>query len=298
MDDTVLMGGDKRSIEKMLKTTMDFYDYNNIKLNIKKSDLLVINGENNQVKVAENSIVKTRNDNETIRYLGVYLDNCGKLTPTKTRIKEKVINFLRTIRPKRITYNQLNNIHNCILKSQLTYLMMLTILDESEIKQLDTLINKTYKNKMGLATNMGNDNLNNRLFTNFASIREIYEITKMNGAEIWANQKDEKLEKLMLMRIKDWKVKVWAYNATEKILKSNTKLMGDNWVMHVLATLAKNDLNVHTADGMPIGDEQSCLTSIYELIKEPDKLTRTSLKNNKIIAIEQITSANNIQLLP
>ena len=69
--------------------------------------------------------------------------------------------FVNAIKRRHVNYAQIVNIINSILKPQLSYLMQITMLKDNKIKELDSIINKIVKHKVGIASNISNDTLYN-----------------------------------------------------------------------------------------------------------------------------------------
>ncbi|GES80782.1 RNA-directed DNA polymerase from mobile element jockey-like [Rhizophagus clarus] len=75
MDDTTLIGGNKNKLMKMIEICHEFFEINDIKANIKKYELIRINGsednENNELIINNEKIEKVNNP-EGNRFLGIY----------------------------------------------------------------------------------------------------------------------------------------------------------------------------------------------------------------------------------
>ncbi|PKK66688.1 hypothetical protein RhiirC2_784468 [Rhizophagus irregularis] len=79
MDDTVFLESSKFRMQKIVDIANDFYLINDIDINVKKSEMIIINlsveRHDQIIKLGRNrSIVQATNNNE-IRYLGVWFSN-------------------------------------------------------------------------------------------------------------------------------------------------------------------------------------------------------------------------------
>ena len=79
-DDTTWIAKSKKKLQEIIKISEEFYELNNIEINRKKSELLVINSKSNKkdsrlaVKVGKNKdTIYARRNTEAIRHLGVWI---------------------------------------------------------------------------------------------------------------------------------------------------------------------------------------------------------------------------------
>src|SRR6266487_6310637 len=86
-DDTTWIARSQKKMQKLINISSEFYELNDIEINSKKSELLVLNSGYNQttdsilgIKMGEsNEIVHTKRGKNTIRHLGVWIsENRGK----------------------------------------------------------------------------------------------------------------------------------------------------------------------------------------------------------------------------
>ena len=104
-----------------------------------------------------------------------------------------------------------------------------------------------------------------------------------------------------IARIKSWLSKVWSSNLSKKLLLLHYRKTQNYTLLFNLSQLAKNNITISSISQIatfpPSIPKHAHL--IFDILSTPpDNLTINSLKNNKILFIEQITTADNNFLLP
>ena len=111
MDDTVWHCEFKNDLQNILDDISELYQLNNIQVNPSKSDLIHIipNKKTSSNTIQDttplnfnNQPITPRKPNETIRYLGIFLDGKGSTKPTLEKIFSKVSQFIHIIQYKKL----------------------------------------------------------------------------------------------------------------------------------------------------------------------------------------------------
>ena len=109
MDDTTWIANNKSDLQAITNTAEEFYTINDIKTNLEKSFLIIING-NNRDRQAEITLrgqhIAGTNPNIPIRILGVWHSAKGSKRYQTELIKNKINRTKSLIGMKRITDKQ------------------------------------------------------------------------------------------------------------------------------------------------------------------------------------------------
>src|SRR5688572_6027005 len=112
MDDTTWITPSKNNMELILEIADSFYDLNGIKVNKKKSELLVINSP---TPIPSTSIsfgkdcteVHAKPINTSIRFLGVWVNAKGSTRHVKNSVCDEIINMESIMKHKHLTDKQI-----------------------------------------------------------------------------------------------------------------------------------------------------------------------------------------------
>jgi hypothetical protein len=111
MDDTVWHCKSKNDLQNILDDISELYQLNNIQVNPSKSDLIHIFSnkkalQNNTSNILplnfNNQPITPRKSNETIRYLGIFLDGKSSTKPSFDKILSKIFQFTHIIQYKKL----------------------------------------------------------------------------------------------------------------------------------------------------------------------------------------------------
>ncbi|PKY56455.1 hypothetical protein RhiirA4_476768, partial [Rhizophagus irregularis] len=156
MDDTVFLESSKSRMQKIVDIANDFYLINDIDINVKKSEMIIINPsvERHEQVIElgrDRSIVQATNDE--IRYLGVWFSNKPSRRRWMQRLSTTVKSFCDTVRRKFVPAGQCIYLINRVLIPRLIYIAQIMTLSEHDWNQVFAPVMKLVKNWMKLPKN-------------------------------------------------------------------------------------------------------------------------------------------------
>ena len=145
----------------------------------RKSDLLHINS--NKTKLTPTPQILFNNQpiypckpEETIRYLGIYYDGQGSTKPTLELITNKIQQFCKLIKFKKLLPKQITLLFNSILALSLEYLLQIIPLTKQISKKLSSTITKHIKQLLNLSLNTNNNILTNPQLLNSPTLEKLF----------------------------------------------------------------------------------------------------------------------------
>src|SRR5690348_12434928 len=93
MDNITLFTNNKSDLQNMINTTEEFYKINNISINLKKSNLLIINRRSKDKEeeiTLQNNTLQGTDSRTLIRILGIWHLSKGNKQYQKELIKQKI----------------------------------------------------------------------------------------------------------------------------------------------------------------------------------------------------------------
>src|SRR5581483_4171452 len=165
MDDTLYMDNSKQSLQIAVDTAGEFFRINDIKINAKKSDLIVINPsvvpDDRYIKVRGdgNNLVYINPTKEEIRYLGVFFSSKPSKARWTKRLKNMIVAFLSDVSHKAMTGTLALYLINRLLVPKLMYVSQIMILSEADWIKLYKPVLKFIKRKLDLAINFSTPTL-------------------------------------------------------------------------------------------------------------------------------------------
>ena len=304
MDDTVWHSENPEILQKIINDASSLYKLNNIEINLSKSDLLHISSKTskfpNHSLSLDNQTITPRKSTDIIRYLGIYYDSTGSPKPTLDTIYNKIENFLSLIKYKKLLPSQISSLFNLVLQPSLEYLLQITPIHKNIQTKLSRLLSIQTKKMLSLAKNTNNISLTNPLTFNLPTLNNIIQKVSISNIERTFNT-SPLLSNIGSARIKSWLSKIWSPKLTKETLLLHHRKIKNYTLLFHLTQLAKNNITISLSS--QITTYPSFITEnthlIYDILPPtPNDLTINSLKNNKILFIEQITTANNNFLLP
>jgi exonuclease III/ribonuclease HI len=157
-DDTAWIADSKDKLQHTIDISNQFFRLNDIDINGKKSELLVIHPHRQSLpasyfQVTMGSIphqVHAALPRETIRYLGVWFASCRTIKQQEVLIKHEIQQITDAINTKRLTIDQVVYINNRVLIPRLEYRLSATLLDVMKCIHLYSPMTKAAKQAMKL----------------------------------------------------------------------------------------------------------------------------------------------------
>ena len=169
----------------MLEIASEFFELNDIIVNKEKSVLLVNNQKENKKEFYNNVInlafrnteiiIKPLAPEESVRFLGVWINAKDDRKFVINQIKQEIENTINILKKKRLTDKQILYIFNKITSPIIEYRTQVTILSQKECSKLTSNYRKFVKNKL---------NCNNKIpdciihSENIYNLFNIYDIQK------------------------------------------------------------------------------------------------------------------------
>ena len=126
-------------MNNILKLANEFYNINDIKINGKKSELVVFNCKEKQIeiKVRENEdrVVAKRGD-QIVRFLGVWISEKNAQRNIIKVIKREVDTLVQVMKKKKTTLSQLIYINNRVLIPRVEYRAQVAMLKQRTCEKL------------------------------------------------------------------------------------------------------------------------------------------------------------------
>ena len=164
-DDTTWIAKSKEELQRIIRISDEFYELNDIEINGKKSELLVINpcltgskgDKESAIIVGKNKdVVLAKRGTEVIRHLGVWLSEKGGNEYNTKVITGEISKMCKAIKFKRASVSQLVYLNNSVLLPSIEYRLQTSFLSKQKCEQIQRPIWITIKNKMELARSAAN----------------------------------------------------------------------------------------------------------------------------------------------
>jgi ribonuclease HI len=108
------------------------------------------------------------------------------------------------------------------------------------------------------------------------------------------------LNQISIHRVKGWLSRIWRSSLTQNTILKNYRKTTNFTIISQLYHLYQNNIfinNIHL-NQLASHKQTNQLNNIYNFITSPNNATTLSLKNNKILFLEQLLTADNLNILP
>jgi hypothetical protein len=289
----------ERTIRKQLHIANSFYNFTDIKINYDKYEILTnekpfINKEIT-LQISEHIIttIKTASKKQGKRILGVYINAFNNITPTIQKMKQIIYEFRNAIKFKKITHDHVIYLINRVLIPRLEYIGQTHFLDERMADNLFRPIKKLFKNTLQLPNSIHDNIIFNNLFpsinslflnqisSHFSFVHNIF-----NSPQFYTIA----IQKILSSQYDFW---LPEFPSSCDLIKSITP-HNQTYLTKLLIFFNKFNINFHPIVKTQITGGN---TPIMSYINNPSKHTIRSLKNKRIIFMDQITTLDGIYLL-
>ena len=149
-----------------------------------------------------------------------------------------------------------------------------------------------------LSINTNNDILTNPQLLNTLTLNKLMLQTCSSNIERCFNT-NKLLNQISIHRIKEWLSKIWKPSLTQNTILENHRKTTNFTIISQLYHLYKNNIFINNShlNQPTLHKQTNQLNNIYNFISSNNSTT-LSLKNNKILFLEQLLTADNLNLLP
>jgi len=150
-----------------------------------------------------------------------------------------------------------------------------------------------------LLINTNNDILTNPKLLNIPTLNKLLLLTNSSNIDRCLNS-NILLSQITLARIKEWLTKIWQPTLTKKIILSNQRKTLNFTIINQLIPIYKNNISLNNSslDNPQTNNQTKQLNLIYNFLPKQNTAMILSLRNNQILYIEQLLTADNQFLLP
>src|SRR6185295_10292250 len=213
--------------------------------------------------------------------------------------QNKIKNFLSLIKYKKLTPKQISILFNIILQPSLEYLLQILSLSKTQQQKLSRLLSITTKKMLYLAKNTSNILLTNSQSFKLPTFQHLIQKVTISTIE-HIFYSTSLLKHIGEARIKNWLTKIW-----QPLFLSNTPskflLKTKNFFFIFQLSLLHNSniyLSLNSLLNLLTTNIPITTKTIYDILSFNTSSSLTnSFRNNKILFIEQITTADNSYLL-
>src|SRR5260364_351176 len=169
----------KTEIERIIAISNEFFKLNDIEINGKKSELIVLNKKRNTKEKEGSDViemdldkvqVKRQSYKETVRYLGIWLSEKGGNECNINIAKREILEIARTIRNKKMSLNQIKYIINRVLIPRVEFRLQTSFLSYQTCLKLQSPILMIIKYKLGFSATAANCIIEHKGLFDFRSI--------------------------------------------------------------------------------------------------------------------------------
>ena len=160
-DDTALLANSKASMQMLVNTAESFFRLNNIEINGKKTELIVINRKDKleekaiMIKEGKEKII-AKKKNEVARYLGVWLMAADLKQTIKKRLGAEIKQMANLLNRKKISIEHIKYINNVVVLPRAEYKLNMVMLSKHECDKLHQPVIRIAKWKAELASTASN----------------------------------------------------------------------------------------------------------------------------------------------
>src|SRR6266487_334611 len=304
-DDTTWIAKSKEELQRIISISNEFYELNDIEINSKRSELLVINVNKKKYKEKDQlTISMGNNQNEVhakkeadlVRHLGVWISDKGKPSLCLRIIKNEIGKICKAIKWKRASASQLIYLNNSILLPSIEYRLQTTFLNKSICNNLQRPIWILIKNKLELARSTANSICSHIGFMGLRSIWQNQLTHHFTELTIRINQQ-EVLGKTTRLRIREGQLqRKYLSSPISKNCKPNKTAPKYNLALRVLQEAAK--LNIEIKE---LVEDSSSLnlkgTEITNLLNNKESYSFVNSDKMNLFILEQLIDSSGGSLL-
>ncbi|EXX57697.1 hypothetical protein RirG_204730 [Rhizophagus irregularis DAOM 197198w] len=311
MDDTSFLTGNKLDMEKILKIADSFYTLNDIKINKKKSALLIRFKKrkrlNKEIKLSfgnEEVEIQPVKHNGSERFLGVWINMYNKSQHIQQQVKNEVMLINKAFTTKKgLTDKMMIYLFNYLIIPIVEYRTQLTVMDERIMEKLMSPFRKVLKNKLKMACTAPNAILETNYIYNLNSFTNNQLQAKITNFVLQINDKgilgeimDIRLTSIQNLLLLENNPLYTIDNKTSHVIK---KFYNESFTMRNILLMRDNDFDLEKDDGIVERFKvEGGPTTVRLLISEDTYVNNFKfLQDNNIRYIDQLLSPSKRYLL-
>jgi hypothetical protein len=297
-DDTTFIASSKQNLQLIINKAQEFYNLNDIEINPKKSELLVINRvEKNDDFWVElghrKEVVKAKKIKETVRLLGVWIGGGIQKRKCRNRLQQEVRSFVQILKSKKISVEQIKYLNNRVLLPRLEYKSMIYLWSKQVCDRIHQPMIRLAKWKSDLASTCSNALI---VHEDLLGVRSFWQRHTEHMISEWLIRINDSnlLGQTCHLRLREAQLEIcdpdpiWEINVDKLIYKA----FSNNLSMNILVTAKSLGFTVHTEYATRdwcFSEQKNRETKIISLLQESNwKGSLKSLKNMKIWYLGQL----------
>ena len=290
MDDSTFISATKDGLTRTLIIADSFNLMTGILVNTKKSELIVINSNENQKSINygnDQFTIKAKPELEPIRFLGVWISGKKNDKFIKQQIKEEIDVVSNRLSRKRITSQQIVYVINAVIMPRIEFRTHLTVFDEDTCTKLQTPIRRLLRHKSGLANTVPNCILWEKQF--YGLVDMFNRCLESQTANLIANLNDQgQLGKLMLIRTAQLQLSEWLpVNPLENWPYFNCNNFKYSLIAQILCLLNHWEFNIQWSRGNLFDFEGTIpLTKVFKDYNY--RKYKDAFKSKKLLFLDQV----------
>jgi ribonuclease HI len=304
-DDTTWLARSKEEMQKIVDIANEFYEINDIEINSKKSELVVINyirGKKEDkaelaITVGKNKEkVFAKKDSDPVRHLGVWISGKGKQKCSLDIIRNEVNRMCKAIKWKKASASQLVYLNNSVLLPSIEYRLQTIFLSKTKCDSLQRPIWILIKNKLDMASTTANSICSHIGFLGLRSIWQNQLAHHFTELTIRINQQ-ETLGKTTRLRIKEGQLQSkYLSSPLSENFNFNKPVPKHNLAMKILHETAKLGLKINEITEDP-NTFKITGTDIMKLLTKKDACSFAESDNANLYLLEQLIDSTGKVLL-
>jgi exonuclease III len=250
-DDTTFIADSKNSLQQIINKAQEFYNLNDIEINPKKSELLVLNREKGKTYSitlgGKKEEIKAKKVEDTVRLLGVWIGGKNQKRMCRSKLQQEVRAFTQLIRAKRISIEQIKYLNNMVLLPRLEYRSMIFLWTKRACDKIHQPMLRLAKWKAGLASTCSNALLTHKDLLGFRSFWQRHTESMITEWMVRLND-SEVLGQTCLLRLREAQLEacdpdsIWDTNS----ISFENKAIQNNLNMEILFAAKSLKITVQT----------------------------------------------------
>ena len=304
-DDTTYIASTKEDLEKTIEIAEEFYKINDIEINPKKSELLVVKPRKEYKKSIEKinfgpnkEVVIEKKEKDLTRFLGIWLAAKNGYKQIENIIKNEVYTVTKQLRRKKASLAHMVYINNMVLLPRIEFRAQLKILSKQCCDQLQSPILKLIKNKARMPSTTPNALVMHKKIVGLQSIWQRQVAHHFTELLVRLNNEQE-IGIATWLRLKKAQIDLRSYKCVLEIEENtlNNLKFQNNLNIQVLKEAKKLDISFRSEEiekNLKLANKG---TEIVNILTEEDKQKFLQHKNYNIFMLEQLLDNSGTKMI-